>query len=465
MKSRYKHFFFTVIGYFAGNVFTKLISFILLPLYTKLIDPETYGIYGVNMTIVQLIVPVVYVAIWDAVFRYASECDTGEGQYEVISTGLPVMWLSSAVCTVVLLVINIFWDLNTPYLVCVYAIANGFQYFHGYVARSMKDNRIFIISGCINSTINLLLNWIGIVYLHHGIEVLYYSYIIGTAAQIGIIEAKYHVLGHFRKKHVQRARLSALIKFGGPLALNASMQWLLTGLTQIMIASMLGTYYNGLFSVAVKFATLISLIVSVFEFAWLELAYDIAKNNNSAMYYRRVTNMLFGVLIFSTSALILVIKVVFPYFIAEAYHECLAIIPHIAIYACANRFAGFSASIYMSYKDVNTLMVSSLAAGGTNFLLLILLIPIWGFHGALLSLVAASVLMMLIRTVVLQKKYAIKLDTMTILYSLLIPVYGLIFYMADSVLVNIFAILACAALFIIAARNMYYRYMVTKHES
>lgn len=31
MKSRYKYFFQTVIGYFLGNVFTKLVSFILLP--------------------------------------------------------------------------------------------------------------------------------------------------------------------------------------------------------------------------------------------------------------------------------------------------------------------------------------------------------------------------------------------------------------------------------------------------
>ena len=103
----------------------------------------------------------------------------------------------------------------------------------------MKDNKTFIISGCVNSTINLLLNWIGIVYLHHGIETLYYSYIIGTIAQVLIIEIKYRVISHFRAEYVQRSRLQTLFKFGGPLALNSVMQWLLTGLTQIMIAHML----------------------------------------------------------------------------------------------------------------------------------------------------------------------------------------------------------------------------------
>ncbi len=464
MKSQYKHFLLTVIGYFAGNVFTKLISFILLPLYTKLIDPEIYGIYGVNMTIVQLVVGIIYLAIWNAVFRYAAESDTDEGRYEVISTGLPVMWFSSVLCTIVILVINLFWDFSNPYLVCIYAIANGFQYFYGYVARSMKDNRIFIISGCVNSTVNLLMNWIGIAYLHYGIEVLYCSYIMGTLIQIFIIEFKFHVLRHFKRGYVQKARLNKLMKFGAPLALNSVMQWLLTGLTQIMIAYMLGTYYNGLFSVAVKFATLISLMVSVFEYAWLELAYDIAKNNNSALYYKRVFNMLFGVLMFGVSALTLVIKVLFPYFIAEAYYECLEIIPHITIYACANAFASFSASIYMSYKAVNILMVSSLVSGGTNFLLLLLLIPSFGFQGALLSLALASVLMMLIRIVVLHKKYGIKLDLPTIFYIILIPVSCFVFYMTDKVLIDMLAIFVCAVLFLFAVRNMYFKYMVVKHD-
>ncbi len=465
MKFRYKHFFFTVIGYFAGNVFTKLISFILLPLYTKLIDPEIYGIYGVNMTIVQLIVPIVYVVIWDAIFRYAAESDTEQGRYEVVSIGLPVMWISSVICTLVFLIINIFWNLQNPYLVCIYSIANGFQYFYGYIARSMKDNRIFIISGCVNSTINLLLNWIGITYLHHGIETLYYSYIIGTLAQVLIIEIKFRVLSHFRKEYVQKAKLIKLLRFSGPLAFNSIMQWLLTGLTQVMIAYKLGTYYNGLFSVAMKFATLISLIVSIFEYAWLELAYDIAKNNNSATYYHRAVNMLFAVLMFGSSILMLMIKIVFPWFIADAYQECLAIIPHIVIYASANAIASFTASIYKSYKAVNALVISSLISGAANFLFLELLVPIFRFHGALLSLVAASLIMMLTRTALLHKKYAIGLDYSTMLYVLLIPVCILVFYIACRTAIDIAVIVVCAVLFAIVLRGTYYRYMVSKQKS
>lgn len=462
MKPRYKHFFFTVIGYFAGNVFTKLISFILLPLYTKLIDPEIYGLYGVNMTIVQLVVPVVCMCIWMAVFRYSAEAETEQDRYEIISTGLPVMWIASGLIVAVLFIINIFWSLGNPYLVCFYAIANGFQYFYGYIARSMKDNKTFILSGCVNSTINLLLNWIGIVYLHHGIEALYYSYIIGTLAQVLIIGIKFRVLSHFRMEYVHKGRLRTLFKFGGPLALNSIMQWLLTGFTQIMIAQMLGTYYNGLFSVAVKFATLISLIASIFEYAWLELAYDLAKNDNSVGYYRRVINMLFGVLVFGSSVFMLVIKIMFPYFIAPAYSEALEIIPHIVMYAGANSFASFFSTIYMSYKDVKTIIASSLVAGGTNLLLILLLIPALGFHGAMISLIVASVLMMLIREIVLEKKYRIGIDALTGIWILILPASIAAFYLSPNILVDVSSILIYMVLFVFVARRMFYTYMRPK---
>lgn len=462
MKVRYKYFLLTALEYLVGNVFTKLLSFILLPLYTELIAPELYGIYGVNMSIIQLIVPVVYVAVWNAVFRYSAEAELEQGRYRVISTGVPIMLLGTTMCVLVLIIANLFWNLGNPYLVIIYAIANGWQYYYGYVARSMKDNRIFIISGCVNSTINLLMNWIGIAYFHQGIEVLYYSYIIGTTAQILIIELKFHVWSYCEYRNISRTLLVQLIKFGGPLALNAVMQWLLVGLTQLMIAKMLGTYYNGLFSVAIKFATLISLLVSIFEFAWLEMAYDIVKSANSTVYYKKVINILFVVLMFGSSAMMLSIKLLFPYFIAEAYHECLAIIPYIVYYASANAFSSFCGTIYMSYKSVTTLMGSSLVAGGANLLLLAFLIPNFGFYGALLALVVAGILMMLMRILVLKIKYCISLDVTTELYFTVLCVATILFYSVDYALVDIVSLIAYSALFIIVMRKLCLQYIYSR---
>ena len=459
MQSRYKRYFVTTIGFFIGNVFTKMISFILLPLYTSLIDPEIYGIYGVNMTISQLVVYTVYFTVWDAMFRFAADAETQDGKYEIISNGLPIMGISTIICSLVLLGINMVWELHNPYLVCAYGAMNAFQYYYGYISRSMHDNKVFIISGCINSFINLSLNWIGIAYLHHGIEVLYYSYIIGTAVQIIIIELKFRVMRHFKISYLKKNILWTLLRFGGPLSLNSAAQWLLTGCTQMMIAYKLGTYYNGLFSVSIKFATFISLIVSVFQFAWYELAYELAKEERSSSYYNRTINMLFGVLVLSASSLILMIKIIYPYYIAEAYWASLEIIPYIVVYACANAYAGFLGTIYLAYKDVDILTVSSLVSGGVNFILLLVLIPCAGLHGAVAALTIASILMMFIRSFVLHKKYEVSLNLGTFLYVIPLLCCCFIFYTVDSIGLEIVAILICILFLLLATRSLYIKYL------
>lgn len=459
MKSWYKRYFLTTIGYFAGNIFTKLISFILLPLYTSLIDPEIYGIYGVNMTIVQLVVYVVYLTVWDAVFRFSADAETEDGKYEIISNGLLVMCISTIVCSLVLLGINMFWDLHNPYLVCAYAVANGFQYYYGNISRSMHNNKVFIISGCINSLIILSLNWVGIAHFHHGIEVLYYSYIIGTAAQILIIELKFKVIEHFKISCLKKDILKTLLRFGGPLSLNSAAQWLLIGFTQMMIASKLGTYYNGLFSVAIKFATFISLVVSVFQFAWYELAYELAKEEKSASYYKRTINMLFGMLVLSAASLIPMIKMIYPYFIAEAYWSSLEIIPYIVAYACATAYAGFLGTIYMAYKDVDILTVSSLVSGGANVVILLVLIPYAGLHGAVASLTTASILMMQMRSVVLRKKYGINLNARTVFYIVPLFCCCFVFYTVDSLVLEIATAVICIVLLLATTRSLYSKYL------
>lgn len=452
---RYKYFISTLIGYFLGNVFTKLISVILLPLYTTHIAPDVYGEFNVNMTLIQLIVPIAYVCIWNSIFRFSGEQESLNDKYRLVSNGMFVMCISTILCTSAIILIGLYWDIDNMLWICFYAVANGFQYFYGYVARSMRDNKTFIVSGCLNSAFNLITNWLGIVYFNMGIEILYFSYIFGTIVQVSIIEFRHHTLAHFKIEYVSKKVLLCMMKFSGPLAINGTMQWLLTGLTQIVIASVLGAYFNGLYAVAIKFATFISLIVSIFEYAWLELAYDIAKKSNSEQSYEKMLNVLFRVLMFGAALLNLIIKIVFPVFIGDAYIESLSVIPHVVIYACANAFASFTASIYMSYKSVKLITLSSLIAGCTNMFLLFILIPIRAFSGAMTALAVASIIMMLIRLWGLKTKFKITLNKNTIYFLLVLLVSIYVFNSYDKVAVNLAVIFIIFILFIITLINVY----------
>ena len=59
--------------YFLGTVGTKLISFLLLPLYTAFLLPSQYGQYDVNITYATLISSVCFLDIWTGIMKYMFE--------------------------------------------------------------------------------------------------------------------------------------------------------------------------------------------------------------------------------------------------------------------------------------------------------------------------------------------------------------------------------------------------------
>ena len=59
---------------FLGKVCTRLISFLLLPLYTSYLLTEEYGLVDLVTTYVTLIVPIITMELEMSVFRYLVDC-------------------------------------------------------------------------------------------------------------------------------------------------------------------------------------------------------------------------------------------------------------------------------------------------------------------------------------------------------------------------------------------------------
>ena len=64
------------VGVFAvGNLLAKLIQYFLLPLYTSAMTTETYGTAELLNNLSEMLFPIVTLAIYEAVFRFAVDPD------------------------------------------------------------------------------------------------------------------------------------------------------------------------------------------------------------------------------------------------------------------------------------------------------------------------------------------------------------------------------------------------------
>lgn len=413
--NRVVHFFKTAGIYFLGNVFTKLISFLLLPLYTSKIEPSAYGNYSLSITILNIVVPIIFICIWDSVFRFSFDFEKENEKYNVINDGFVIMLSGTVISLIFLLIIANIIQINFLLLKYFYFLAMAYQYYYTFVTRSLKDNNLFILSGCLNSLISTSVSVILILKLNMGIESLYISYCIGVLFQIFIIEYKKNIYKHLFLRKIKKSRLIQYIKFSLPITISSLSNWLLNGLTQFFISYKLGTYYNGIYGISNKFSSILILGIGIFQFAWNEMAYELSREKDKKDYYQKSINIILKISVATLSILLILIKLLFPYLVDSQYNESLTIIPILLTGTMANAYAGFF-----------------------NIIFLNIFVHFWGFIGAVLSLCTSFMLFATMRIILLKKKMDIVLSKTSFLPIPLLFLSIMIYYHIHN---NIYLIL------------------------
>lgn len=447
-----KNFFKTAGIFFLGNVFTKLVSFFLLPLYTSKIDPSSFGNYNLVVSVMNIIVPICYLSIWDGIFRFSFDYNEKEEKYQVFNTGIPVMIFGTIVLILIISMINLIIDIDNVLLVSAYGILSAFQYFYTVIARSLKNNKLFVMSGCINTTIALIINVILITYLNLGVESFYISYIFGVLIQLILIEKHTKFLKKIKYQYCFD-NLKQFLKFSVPLTLTAISNWLLNGVTQVFIVYFLGSYYNGLYSVANKFSSVLLLAISVFQFAWNELAYDMSSIANRKLYYQRGISEILKYSIVGLSLLTISVKIVFPIMIDSKYAESYFVVPILLIGSTAGAYASFIGTIYLAEKKSSHLIFSTLLTGIFNAVLTIIAIKYFGFLGAVSSLSLALILLVLQRIMDINRLFSIRPEINSLYPLTCLSISTISYYLIDDLFTNILLSIIVVILVLLILKN------------
>lgn len=429
---KFTRFFKTAGIFFLGNVITKLMSFLLLPLYTNKIEPDLFGEYSLVLSLTNLVIPLIFLQIWDSVFRFSFDYSNYSEKLKVINDGFLVMVIGSVLYTLMFFGFIHLTTLNHRYLVFLYSLLVGLQYFFGVIARSLQNNKIFVFSGVINSLVTIILNILLILVFNLSVEALYLSSIAGIVIQIFMISYKTRFLSMVSLFNINKNQIKKMLQFSFPLSVSTIAQWLLTGFTQVFISFQIGSYYNGLFSVANKFSSLLVLLVGVFQFAWNEMAYMLVKEENNDLYYSNSIREIFKISVIGSSLFILFIKIMYPFFINEQYYASLKIIPILMLGTTFNTYSGFLGTIFLAEKKSNKLFSTTLGSALINVIGLLVFTPRYGLNGAAVSLAGAFLIGAFARLFLLKKMFNISLDKISYLSSSLLFLSIYIYYRINN---------------------------------
>jgi O-antigen/teichoic acid export membrane protein len=278
-------------AYTAASIVSKLIAVALLPLYTRYLTPADYGAAEVMFAAVVSASIVVRLGTIEALLRFFYKGD--EDPDRVVGTSFAALfWLSTAAALLALPlarpISEALLDRPAPDLARI-AIGGLWALtlfeFLLTLFRLEERARAFFTVTVANVLATIALTVVLVVGEGEGARgLLIGSYASGAAFVLGLIVAQRRRLS----LRIDRPLMRRLLRFGLPTMPAELSLYLLNFVDRIIIVRAAGLAEAGLYSLAVKFAQAVNVLVRGFQLAWPPLAYSIRDDGEARRAYAAI---------------------------------------------------------------------------------------------------------------------------------------------------------------------------------
>lgn len=409
MNNKYKNLLKDTVIFGIGGIGSKLILFLLVPLYTNYLSTEEYGIADLIFTISQFIIPFASLVVFDAVVRFA--LSKNEKKEDVLLSSLVVWGIGSLVTILATPLVGLYAPIaKWKWYLCIYVIINIFMNIELNYIKAKEQNKLYATISIVQTLAMALSNILFIVIIPLGIDGYVFANIIGNlVAAVGIF-----IFGKVFRD-IQNAKFSSILlkrmlSYSAPLVLNSVSWWAIHSANKIIVELFLGASILGIYTVATKIPSLINVMISIFQQSWGISSVKEIESSNDSTFYSNIFNT-FSFLAFSMSiGLTLIIKPLMSIYVGEAFAEAWKYIPILLASAVFSAVSTYFASIYGALKKSINNMITTLVSAIANVIVSILLVNYIGLWGAIIGTFVAYFILGIARMVDATRFIKMKID-------------------------------------------------------
>lgn len=415
-----------------GKCSTQVVSFLLLPMYTKILSESEYGTFDFISTVALFLVPFITLLMEEAMFRFLIDADTAEKKRLIITQSIIYIMITTAVFSILsFIVLSLTKYYLTNYLI-MYAIASILNSLAQTLLRGLSRIKEYSVFGFLTSLLNLILNIVLVLVLRTGVKGLLIAYIMSNLICAVVIFIKTNLKQYISLKYLNIDIMKSMIKYSYPLVPN-SISWVIINLSdRLIITTFLGTAANGIYAVSNKFPNLINTLYGFFYTAWKEEAARAVQDTNCNEYYCSIYNQLKRFLFAISIGLISVLPFMFDIFINEKFKEAYIYIPMLIISIFFSNISGFYGGIFSAKKDTKVMGTTTIISAVVNIVFNLMLIKYIGIHAAVLSTFISSFLVCIYRKYKLNKYVMFEQDNIFTIVSTIIFVIIVLCYYSRS---------------------------------
>ena len=417
--------------YFIGNIFNKGISFLTVPVFTRILSTADYGIvttYNSWIGILSMIVGfALHMSVRMAAVDYKDKLDdfmssiilfvtlTSFSITAVVAGGIKLLHIDANIVLVIICMLQAYASAT------IEDYSNYLMMKYEYKARTA----LMILPNLISVVLSVYM-------IKYVLESdLYMGRIIPTAVVtifFGLVTVCITLKkGKFR---INKEYIKYAMAISAPLILHGIALNILSQSDRIMITSLAGAAQTGIYSLIYNFSMIATVITTTLEGIWVPWFINKLKMN-SRDEINVIAKDYINLMTYAMAALILVAPEVVKILANESYWEGISIIPPVVL---AN-YVIFAYSLYVNiehyYKKTPYITVNTIIAAASNIVLNFIFIPKYGYVAAAYTTLASYLI-----SFVLHTRYAKKLEPN--LYPLKRFIYPLIELLVVTILFYMF---------------------------
>ena len=264
-KSLLKNLGIFTLGSFGSNI----LSFLMVPLYTAVLNTAEYGLVDLINSTAALLAPILLLSIQDATLRFG--LDSKYQKEDVLSTSIKIAFKGSALLLIGLIFICILNLVSIPkgYLAFLFAgfVLGALNNILTLYLKAENKASVIAVSGILSTFITCSSNVLMLVIFKFGII----GYMISNTIGIFVQVVYQLVVGQaYKDIHIRNyTNLSKpMIKYSSPLIANSISWWINNASDRYIITWLNGVAENGIYTVSYKIPTILSIFQNIFFNAW-----------------------------------------------------------------------------------------------------------------------------------------------------------------------------------------------------
>jgi len=423
--------------YSAGIFFSKILVFLLIPIYTNYLAPSDYGYYDVLISNMQLLVCVGFIEVWNGVLRYLFDYDNVKDKNIVVKSVLYLAIPLLAFLLGGLLLTSYIIEIRYPVQIVLYIITYALLQTLQSVARGFEENRLYVWSGVIATLIYCFLSIYFVIFLGEGVAFILSALVIGNLAAIIILVYKLQILKLLQNANVDYSLSKEIFIFCLPFLLNTIAYTFLDTFDKNYLLEKLGSEQIAYYAVASKFAAIIGIIASIYQLAWQEYSFRYANSENKDEIYTLSVNTYLKFMGLSIPISVVLVSLTFDLIIGVDYRSALALVPLAMLTAFVGSITGVLGNLFAVIKKSKYFFSTTLAGAIVNMILLVVLTPVISINAINVALFCGFLVIAIYRFRIVSKYMNIILNKKILIMIFFTSLIAFLPYVFPTLLIHL----------------------------